>query len=348
MTTQAQKTTPLCLGLAPLKSLRDLQYRLGVNRATLTSLAKSFSENYHPFRQAKVPKPHASVVKPIKFREIDNPCPALKAIQSKILHRLLGRVTLPHFVFGAVRGVCVREHAREHLGASTVIKMDITSYYPSITNRQIHYVWSSVLGCSPRIAHLLTKLTTFDGHLPQGAPTSPALANIFLASIYGPVLEACKAENVVVTAWVDDLIFSGDRARVVMNIVRATLADNGLKLSSKKTHILNGRTAKVVTGVRLGKDKLRGCKIKLRDIRAGIHNLECGRFTDLGQARDIQRLRGQINYIKSHCLSDSAHLSARLDRLERQLKDSEQVGARCPLTMDLPFHQPTCTDRSLV
>jgi RNA-directed DNA polymerase len=284
-----------------------------------------------------MPKPHASVVRPVKFRQIDNPCMTLKAVQSRILHRLLGTVTLPHFVFGSVRGLCVREHARQHLGAKTVVKMDVTSYYPSITNRQIFHVWSSVLSCSPRIARLLTKLTTFNGHLPQGAPTSPALANILLASIYGPVLEACKTENIVVTTWVDDLIFSGDRARAVMNTVRSTLADNGLKLSAKKSRILNGRTAKVVTGVRLGKDRLRACKIKLGEIRAGIHNLECGRFTALGRAKDIQRLRGQINYIKSFCLSDSTRLAASLARLERQLEGSKQVGARCPLTMNLPF-----------
>ena len=286
-------------------------------------------------------KPHARVVKPLKFRDIDNPSKTLKAVQDRILDRLLAPVTLPHFLFGAIRNRCIRSHAREHHGATTVVKMDISSYYPNITNRQIFHVWKNILLCSPRLARLLTKLTTYHGHLPQGAPTSPALANIFLASIYSPILQACESNKVIATAWVNDLIFSGDHARTVMNVVRATLAANGLHLSSKKTQILNARKAKVITGARLGKNGLRACKIKLREIRAGIHNLSCGQTTSLGREKDIQKLRGQIAFIKSLCSSDAIRLADSLDRLERQTQTEIRQG--CPFTIDIPF-PPTPTE----
>jgi len=335
MIIQTKKTKPLPLGQAPLKSLRDLQHRLGVKRGILLSLAENFGDNYDPFRQPKVTKPHARVMKPLKFRDIDNPSKTLKAVQDRILDRLLAQVTLPHFLFGAIRNRCIRSHAREHHGATTVVKMDISSYYPNITNRQIFHVWKNVLLCSPRLARLLTKLTTYHGHLPQGAPTSPALANILLASIYSPILQACENNKVIATAWVDDLIFSGDQARTVMDIVRGTLAANGLRLSSQKTYILNARKAKVITGARLGKDGLRACKIKLREIRAGIHNLKCGRTTPLGRPKDIQKLRGQIAFIKSLCTSDAIRLADSLDHLERQTET--QIRRRCPFTIDIPF-----------
>jgi RNA-directed DNA polymerase len=340
---QTQKTKPFPLGQAPLRSLRDLQHRLGVKREILLSLAENFGDNYEPFRQSKMAKPHARVIKPPKFRDIDNPSRTLKAVQSRILDRLLAQVTLPHFLFGAIRNRCIQTHASQHHGAKTLVKMDISGYYPNITNRQIFHVWKNVLFCSPRLARLLTKLTTYSGHLPQGAPTSPALANILLASIYSPILQTCKNNGVIATAWVDDLIFSGDQARAVMNIVRGTLAANGLRLSSKKTCILNARQAKVITGARLGKDGLRACKIKCGEIRAGIHNLECGRATPLGRAKDIQRLRGQIAFIKSLCPSDAIRLAASLGRVERQT--DTQATRRCPFTMDIPFPPTTATTK---
>ena len=283
----------LPLDQAPLRSLRELEFLLGVERGVLRGLAKNSRENYAPFQQAKKPKPHTRITKPAKLRP----------------------VTLPHFLFGGVRKRSVREHAQEHLGATTIVKMDIKSYYPNVTSKHIYHVWKDVLLCSPRIAGLLTQLTTCDWHLPQGAPTSTALANLLLASIYGPVLDACAQRNIVVTTWVDDLVFSGDDARSVMELVRQTLADNGFKLSAKKRVILNPRSAKVVTGVRLGKTQLRACHLKLREIRAGIHNLELGLVTARGRAEDVESLRGQIVYIKSICPADAAPLDEKLKRI---------------------------------
>jgi RNA-directed DNA polymerase len=278
----------------------------------LRGLAKNWRAHYAPFEQAKKAKPHSNQAKPSKLRHIDNPCKELKAIQAKILGRLLLPVTLPDFLFGAVRNRCVRAHATAHLGAATVVKMDIKSYYPSVTTRHVFNVWKHVLKCSTPVAELLTQLTTCDWHLPQGAPTSPALANIFLSSIYGPVLQACKEKEVVVTVWVDDLTFSGKDARDVMEIVRKTLAVNGLKDSRAKRKILDAKTPKVVTGVRLGSNKIRACKFKLREIRAGIHNVKVGKTTPRGRSKDIESLQGKIVYVRSLCPADALSLEAQL------------------------------------
>jgi len=270
--------------------------------------------NYAPFQQSKPPKPHSKKANDSKPRDIDNPRIELKRIQTRILRRLLLPVKLPDFLFGAVPKRSVQLHAERHLGATTVVKMDIKSYYPNITNGQVYKVWCDVLGCSSRIARLLTQLTTCNYHLPQGAPTSPALANLFLSSIYGPVLEACSDKGIVVTVWVDDLTFSGDNAREVMELVRQTLASNGLKDSPRKRKILNPTSAKVITGVRLGRSRLRACKLKVREIRAGVHNLELGRVTPRGRAKDIQSLQGQIAYVRSICPSDAIPLEDALSR----------------------------------
>jgi RNA-directed DNA polymerase len=173
-------------------------------------------------------------------------------------------------------------------------------------------------------SHVLTQLTTYDRHLPQGAPTSPALANILLASVYGPVLAACADNNITATAWVDDLIFSGDRAKQMIEPVRKILSDNGFAPTRKKIEILNTRSEKIVTGVRLGKDGPRADKQKLRDIRAGLHNLERGRFTEGGRAADVRNLRGQITFVRSLCPSDAAPPAVALDHWERKIVPTQK------------------------
>jgi len=314
MTNQAKNSAKEDRSETPITSLRDLEYRLGEDRETLRSLARNWRAEYTPFQQSKPAKPFQHEVKVGKVRNIDNPSKELKRIQKKILNRLLRPVKLPHFLFGAVSKRCVNEHAAQHLlhGNECVVKMDVKSYYPNVTSRHVYFVWKQVLHCSPAIASLLTQLTTYDWHLPQGAPTSPAIANIFLASIYGPVLEECSEKNITATAWVDDLIFSGKEARSVMELARQALAINGLKLSSRKRVILNGHDSKVITGVRLGKKRIRAPKDKLRDMRAAIHKLEIGQIADYQRDKYISSLNGKINNIERICAQDAQPLKRRL------------------------------------
>jgi RNA-directed DNA polymerase len=298
----------------PIVSLCDLEHRLGESRETLRALAKNWRAEYQPFRQTKQHKPFQRDVEEEKVRNIDNPSEALKAVQRKILSRLLLPATLPHFLFGAVRSRCVNKHATEHIGGRTVVKLDIKKYYPNVTNRHVYSVWRHLLLCSPAIASLLTQLTTYEWHLPQGAPTSPALANLYLSSIYGPILEACSTQGTVATAWVDDLIFSGENARSIMEPVRQILAANGFKLSRKKRIILAGSAPKVITGIRLGAGRIRAPKDKLRDIRAAIHKLEIGHINKGEKARYVASVEGRIRNIERICADDAQALTSRFGR----------------------------------
>src|SRR5277367_4562131 len=61
--------------------------------------------------------------------------------------------------------------------------------------------------------------------------------------------------------------------------------------------VLAERTAIAPDAVRIGKNRPRAGKQKLRNIRAGLHNLELDRFTDGGRTADIRNLRGQITFV---------------------------------------------------
>ncbi len=149
----------------------------------------------------------------------------------------------------------------------------------------------------------------------QGAPTSPALANLLLSSIYAPVLEACSKEAVVVTVWVDDLTFSGKNARNVMETVRQTLAANGFKDSRKKRIVLGPQHVKLITCVRLGQNGPRACRLKIREIRAGIFNLKNQKTTSRGRDKDMQSLKGKIAHVRSVCPQDASGLEIQLSEI---------------------------------
>jgi len=143
---------------------------------------------------------------------------------------LLKPLALPHYLCGGVPGKTILDNVFMHLGAPVLITLDVRSFFRSITNRQVYNVWRNVLNCSPRIAATLTRLTTFERHLPQGAPTSSLLANLVLYSSDAAIRSACAAHQVAYSTWVDDLAFSGRSPRVVINAAVACLRVAGLSV----------------------------------------------------------------------------------------------------------------------
>lgn len=308
--------TELPLTKPAVGSLRDLEYRLGVKRGELRGLLESRSSLYRPFKMPKKQHPYPGKLrlldasKPTKYRRIDNPVKQLKDIQKRILERVLSFVELPAYMFGAVSGKTLVLHAEQHIEnqTSTMVHMDISSYYPNVTCFHVYFVWNVVLGCPPPVARLLTELTTFEWHLPQGAPTSPAIANILLAAIYAPVCLASEKAGLAITTWVDDLIFSGPAAREVMDTVRATLASNGFAVSPAKREILGPNDEKLITGVRLGRTHVRAPHRKMSELRAAIHRLAVGSVEPDEIDKYRKNLAARIGHIASIHTGDAVKL----------------------------------------
>lgn len=189
-------------------SIGDLEQRLGIKRGELRELLGRRSELYQPYDTPKKKHPYPGTKRlaklaagPPKMRHIDNPVKQLKDLQRKVLRRILNLVELPDYMFGAVAGKTLIDHAARHVKnqQTALVRMDISAYYPSINCGHVYFVWNVVLGCPPPIAAILTQLTTFEFHLPQGAPTSPAIANILLASIYAPVCLASEQKGLTIS-----------------------------------------------------------------------------------------------------------------------------------------------------
>ena len=200
-----------------VQSVNHLGNLLRIPPEKLLSLSASPNAGYRPFDHVRAKRPFQRRP-PAQPRHIDNPLEDLSWAQKQVNRRLLAPTCFPQHVFGGIRSRSVLDNAEYHHGAALLVTIDIKQCFPSITNKHVYAVWSELLGCAPHVAGLLTRLTTFDRHLPQGAATSPMLANLFIWMIDAPIRTACEELGVVYSTWIDDLAFSGERARELIQM----------------------------------------------------------------------------------------------------------------------------------
>lgn len=91
------------------------------------------------------------------------------------------------------------------------------------------------LGFEGEAAKVLVLLTTFKFQLPQGAPTSPALANLALRGIDIRVIGLARQQGFFYTRYVDDLAVSGRRRlKKFLRLHEKIVRTEGFRLKSKK------------------------------------------------------------------------------------------------------------------
>lgn len=182
-----------------MHSVRKLSFFIEIPRDKLDYLSVDITKHYKPF-----PKRTGT-----KERMIDNPIGLLKEVQKRVNDRMLAKIGLPSYVIGGIPGRKPSDHPGLHVNKRVVATIDVKDFFPSVTNHQVYRIWSEKMGCSHDVAHLLTKLTTHQGHLPLGAPTSTMLANLALADCMARVYEFAEKAGLVMSQYIDDIAFSG-------------------------------------------------------------------------------------------------------------------------------------------
>lgn len=133
---------------------------------------------------------------------------------------------------GCVKGRSPHTNAKQHLNKPCVVSLDPANFFPSVTNAMVYQVWRDVFKFGPPVASLLTKLTTHQGHLPQGASTSGFLANLVLLSAGAELVAIAFAKDCAVTFYVDHISISGARAREVISPLRRHRSRSRLRTRS--------------------------------------------------------------------------------------------------------------------
>ena len=156
-------------------SLRYLERLLKIQRTELLQLAETAGRFYNPF---DIHKNGSN-----KWRHIDNPQRTLKDVQRRIHKQILEK------------GKSIIDNAKLHVNKKCIGIVDIKDCFPSTDNLKIYQVWRNYFGCGTKNASILTKLTTFQHRLPQGAPTSSLLCNYALAPIFIVIKDYVKTNR---------------------------------------------------------------------------------------------------------------------------------------------------------
>jgi RNA-directed DNA polymerase len=201
-------------------------------------------------------------------RVIEAPKPRLKALQRRVLHEILDVIPVHDAAHGFVGGRSARTHALAHVGRWVVVRLDLEDFFAGVTAARVFGIFRAA-GYPESVAHVLTGLCTnvvpaeqsvpghwrlsrrlATPHLPQGAPTSPALANLAAFALDRRLTGLAAAIGATYTRYADDLVLSSDRrlrtpVAAIGDIARA----EGFRVNATKTRVMGRGRRQTVTGV---------------------------------------------------------------------------------------------------
>lgn len=218
-------------------------------------------------------------------RFIHVPNRQLMRVQRWINHHVLQEVK-PHRASHAFsRKSSIKKCAQVHCGSAWLVKLDISDFFESVSEIQVFRAFKG-MGYSPLVAFELARICTirtpthsprqhfkqwlvrkanqtiyayndrYLGYLPQGAPTSPLLANLVMRQCDKDLSEIATKYGMKYTRYSDDLAFSSpdpalgrDACRKLIFEVYAVLSQAGYRLNARKSTIVPPSARKLVLGL---------------------------------------------------------------------------------------------------
>ena len=137
----------------------------------------------------------------------------LYSLQKNFNKYYLSKQELPICVKGFIKGENYISYLESHIGSKYFVRMDIKDFFPSITYDMIKGTFSNLISFDSDedkegILKLVADICTYEGTIPQGVPTSPAISNIVMARIDQRVTKYCHILGITYTRYADDMLFS--------------------------------------------------------------------------------------------------------------------------------------------
>lgn len=308
-------------------------------------LERTAGEALRHYRWRVVPRPHG-------VRLLAAPKPRLKEAQRRLLRHVLAPIPVHEAAHGCVPGRSVRTAVAPHAGAPVVLRMDLAAFFASIPAGRVHGLLLGAGGLPEPVAHVLTGLVTTvlpaqvwrsvplpDGagarerhrrlgqllavpHLPQGAPTSPALANLVCFRLDRRLAGLAAGYGARYTRYVDDLTFSG-----APRLGRGRFAELVTEIAEDEGFAVNGAKTTVTTSSR--RQSVLGAVVNTRPalpraerdaLRALLHNCATQGWSTQTRGRDPATFRdhvlGRVAWATSLDPVSGARLRALADRID--------------------------------
>jgi len=237
-----------------------------------------------------------------KPRQIKEPLPSLKEIQLWILTNILYRFQVSKFAKAYIPERNIIDNVRFHKGQEKVICIDLDNFFTSIKEQHVLKIFMDI-GYSKRVSEVLAKLCCNSGSLPQGAPTSPQLSNIYLFNFDTTISEYCLNNKIRYTRYADDMTFSGKiKEKELFELLKTELQNIDLKINESKTKIMTPNMRQIVTGIVVN-EKLQVPIEKRKELRQAIYYIEkfglTSHLTKINCSKGfyLKHLLGIVNYV---------------------------------------------------
>lgn len=273
------------------------------------------------------------------YRLLETPKSALKSIQKQILANILNHVRPHDAAHGFLKGRSCITHAQDHCGQAVLIKMDLKNFFQSIHKKRVGKLFLD-LGYPYNVAtslaalctntpsrHLLgtkfellswqAKKITLSNHLPQGAPTSPAISNLCAQNLDIRLEGLASKLNATYSRYADDLAFSGGKdLKKNFSYIRKRVEyignEEGFLINHAKTCIKTQSQNQSLTGVTVN----RHTNISRKDfdtLKATLYN--CVRTSPTEQNHN------QVENFKEHLRGKISHINAINPQKGRKLRE---------------------------
>ena len=209
------------------------------------------------------------------YREIMAPHKDLKYIQRWLLFNILSKYPLRESCKGFRNGISIKDNAQVHTNAKVVLKVDLLKFYDTITERRVYGVFQK-MGYAKNLSYSFAKLCTAKHHdkywqdfsysdklnlkelyeerppiLPQGAPSSPTLANIIATKMDNRFEALAKKMKFSYSRYADDLTFSiRDEGKLPsLKLIRKIISDENFYINDNKISYMYRGSKQYVTGL---------------------------------------------------------------------------------------------------
>lgn len=299
----------------PLLSLAHLAHETG---ATYRYLREVVSRTRDPYRSIAIPKATGGV------RPISAPEPILMEVQEWILKNVLEGLPSHPASYAYRRKTSIVQCATQHQGAQWMLKMDLHDFFGTVNEPSVYRVFRR-LGYRKLVAFELARITTRAGTarsaswlaqvaaipsyavneigvLPQGAPTSGALANAAASHLDNYLQGLALSHRLTYTRYSDDLVFSGrsgfrrSEAEDLMKEVTGLIRKAGFRSHRGKTRIVPPGARKVVLGL-LVDDTVRLLPEHRRRIEVHLRGCELHGLASHSAHRGFESVFSFVNHL---------------------------------------------------
>lgn len=263
------------------------------------------------------------------WRLIESPLPRLKQVQRELLGLIFDRIEPHALSFGFCKGRSVTDFAKPHVGQAACLKLDLTDFFLCVTTGRVFGLLKR-MGFRRDVSHLIALLTTVrtceevltvghpepafeirdfafrSRHLPQGAPTSPAIANLIAFGLDVRLSGLARKAGAHYSRYADDILFSGDsdfaRQAKRISIVAGTIAlEEGFEVNFRKSRLMRSSQRQFAAGMVLNERT----NLRRRDfdrLKATLHN--CVRHGPISQNRAShpwfrEHLEGRVQWVET-------------------------------------------------